>query len=135
MNTSFIILLSALAIACVLLINSVRKLHKECGLLKEDKNSLEHKVGEQENILNNVRRDREDWREKYKEEHKVAEEFIAYKRLTIEVGNMADFRTRLEETIDQANKKMRGQITKIEITYSRSLGGQHGFYTQVEMEG
>ena len=135
MNTSFIILLSALAIACVLLINSVRKLHKECGLLKEDKNSLEHKVGEQENILNNVRRDREDWREKYKEEHKVAEEFRAYKRLTIEVGNMADFRTRLEETIDQANKKMRGQITKIEITYSRSLGGQHGFYTQVEMEG
>ena len=135
MNTSFIILLSALAIACVLLINSVRKLHKECGLLKEDKNSLEHKVGEQENILNNVRRDREDWREKFKEEHKVAEEFRAYKRLTIEVGNMADFRTRLEETIDQANKKMRGQITKIEITYSRSLGGQHGFYTQVEMEG
>ena len=135
MNTSFIILLSALAIACVLLINSVRKLHKECGLLKEDKNSLEHKVGEQENILNNVRRDREDWREKYKEEHKVAEEFRAYKRLTIEVGNMADFRTRLEETIDQANKKMRGQITKIEITYSRSLGGQHSFYTQVEMEG
>ena len=135
MNTLFIILLSALAIACVLLINSVRKLHKECGLLKEDKNSLEHKVGEQENILNNVRRDREDWREKYKEEHKVAEEFRAYKRLTIEVGNMADFRTRLEETIDQANKKMRGQITKIEITYSRSLGGQHGFYTQVEMEG
>ena len=135
MKTSFIILLSALAIACVLLINSVRKLHKECGLLKEDKNSLEHKVGEQENILNNVRRDREDWREKYKEEHKVAEEFRAYKRLTIEVGNMADFRTRLEETIDQANKKMRGQITKIEITYSRSLGGQHGFYTQVEMEG
>ena len=96
---------------------------------------MEHKVGEQENILNNVRRDREDWREKYKEEHKVAEEFRAYKRLTIEVGNMADFRTRLEETIDQANKKMRGQITKIEITYSRSLGGQHGFYTQVEMEG
>ena len=135
MNTSFIILLSVLAIACVLLINSVRKLHKECRLLKEDKNSLEHKVGEQENILNNVRRDREDWREKYKEEHKVAEEFRAYKRLTIEVGNMADFRTRLEETIDQANKKMRGQITKIEITYSRSLGGQHGFYTQVEMEG
>ena len=135
MNTSFIILLSALAIACVLLINSVRKLHKECGLLKEDKNSLEHKVGEQENILNNVRRDREDWREKYKEEHKVAEEFRAYKRLTIEVGNMADFRTRLEETIDQANKKMRGQITKIEITYSRGLGGQHGFYTHVEMEG
>ena len=135
MTTSFIILLVALAISCLLLLNSVRKLHKECGLLKEDKRVLEHKVGEQENILSNVREDRENWREKYKKEHEVAEEFRAYKRLTIDVGDMKSFCERLEETIDQANKKMRGQITKIDITYSRSLGGQHGFYTQVVMEG
>lgn len=135
MMTSFTILIAVLSIACVLLINSVRKLHKECGLLKEDKHVLEHKIGEQENILSNVREDRENWRDKYKKEHEVAEEFRAYKRLTIDVGSMQDFRNRLEETIDQANKKMRGQITKIDITYSRSLGGQHGFYTQVVMEG
>ena len=135
MTTSIIILLAALAISCLLLLNAVRKLHKECGLLKEDKRVLEHKVGEQENILRNVREDRENWREKYKKEHEVAEEFRAYKRLTIDVSDMKTFCERLEETIDQANKKMRGQITKIDITYSRSLGGQHGFYTQVVMEG
>ena len=135
MIISLVILAAALMVAVILLCVALSRQKKECDALKNDKHVLECKVGDQENILNNVRSDREDWREKYKKEHEVAEEFRAYKRLTIDVGSMQDFRNRLEETIDQANKKMRGQITKIDITYSRSLGGQHGFYTQVVMEG
>jgi hypothetical protein len=113
----------------------IKQAEKECDALKNDKHVLECKVGDQENILNNVRSDRENWREKFKEEHKVAEEFRAYKRLTIDVSDMKSFRERLEETIAQANTKMKGRVTKIDITYMKSVCGPHDFYTNIVMEG
>ena len=135
MITSLIILAAALMAAVILLCAALSRQKKECEALKNDKHTLECKVGDQENILNNVRSDREDWREKFKEEHKVAEEFRAYKRLTIDVSDMKSFRERLEETIAQANTKMKGRVTKIDITYMKSVCGPHDFYTNIVMEG
>lgn len=121
--------------AVILLCAALSRQKKECEALKNDKHVLECKVGDQEIILNNVRCDREDWREKFKEEHKVAEEFRAYKRLTIDVSDMKSFRERLEETIAQANTKMKGRVTKIDITYMKSIYCPHDFYTNIVMEG
>ena len=135
MITSLVILAAALMVAVILLCVALSRQKKECDALKNDKHVLECKVGDQENILNNVRSDRENWREKFKEEHKVAEEFRAYKRLTIDVSDMKSFRERLEETIAQANTKMKGRVTKIDITYMKSVCGPHDFYTNIVMEG
>ena len=135
MITSLVILAAALFVACILQCVALKRQHKECEALKNDKHVLECKVGDQENILNNVRSDREDWREKYQKEHKDAEEFRAYKRLTIDVSDMKSFRERLEETIAQANTKMKGRVTKIDITYMKSICGPHDFYTNIVMEG
>lgn len=135
MITSLVILSATLFVACILQCVALTRQHKECEALKNDKHVLECKVGDQENILSNVRRDREDWREKYQKEHKDAEEFRAYKRLTIDVSDMRSFRERLEETIAQANEKMKGRVTKIDITYMKSVCGPHDFYTNIVMEG
>ena len=60
MITSLIILAAALMAAVILLCAALSRQKKECDALKNDKHTLECKVGDQENILNNVRRDRED---------------------------------------------------------------------------
>ena len=132
MITSLVILAAALMVTVILLCVALSRQKKECEAQKNDKHVLECKVGDQEN---NVRSDRENWREKFKEEHKVAEEFRAYKRLTIDVSDMKSFRERLEETIAQANTKMKGRVTKIDITYMKSVCGPHDFYTNIVMEG
>jgi len=129
MMTSLVILAAVLMAAVISLCAALSRQKKECDALKKDKHALECKVGDQENILSNVRRDREDWREKYKKEYKDAEEFRAYKR------DMKSFRERLEETIAQANTKMKGRVTKIDITYMKSVCGPHDFYTNIVMEG
>ena len=119
----------------ILLCAALSRQKKEYNALKNDKHTLECKVDDQENFLNDFRRDHNDLREKFKEEHKVAEEFRAYKRLTIDVSDMKSFRERLEETIAQANTKMKGHVTKIDITYMKSVCGPHDFYTNIVMEG
>lgn len=67
MITSLVILAAALMVAVILLCVALSRQKKECDALKNDKHVLECKVGDQENVLKNVRSDRENWREKFKE--------------------------------------------------------------------